>query len=91
MAKLKYKKLPKKPKQSAGNATKEAYLKRVAEVRSYNQNVDRENKKAKQLSDKIRKISAADVRPGSRSGFSAPRKKSSGKKKAAKKSGKRKR
>ncbi len=53
MAKLKKKKLPKKPKASASIATKERYLKRVSEVNKENKKIDSMNKKSEQLSKRI--------------------------------------
>ncbi|MGC3979041.1 MAG: hypothetical protein QM751_12945 [Paludibacteraceae bacterium] len=53
MAKLKMKKLPKKPKASASVASKEAWLKKANEVRKENTRRQAENKKSELLSKKI--------------------------------------
>jgi len=86
MAKFKMKKLPRKPKRSASNATKENYLKKVAEIRAHNTGIAREKAKAETLNKKIASISGASVQPGRVSGHTGVKRKSSGKKKAAKKS-----
>lgn len=53
MAKLKMKRLPKKPKQSASVATKINWLKRADEVKRENARRAQENKKSAELSRKI--------------------------------------
>mgnify|MGYP003299638004 CR=1 FL=1 len=53
MAKLKMLKCPKAPKASASVAVKEAYLKRLAEVKKQNQYRASLNKKSEELSKKI--------------------------------------
>jgi hypothetical protein len=53
MANLKMKKLPKKPKASASVATKENYLKKVAEVKKENTRRAAQNKKSADLTKKI--------------------------------------
>lgn len=53
MAKLKMKKMPKKPKASASLATKQNWLKRAAEVKKENARRISENKKSAELSKKI--------------------------------------
>jgi len=54
MAKLKLKKLPKKPKASASVTTKENWLKRVAEIRKENARIRADKKKSEALDKKIR-------------------------------------
>lgn len=54
MAKLKLKKLPKKPKASASVATKENWLKRVAEIRKENARIRADKKKSEALDKRIR-------------------------------------
>lgn len=54
MAKLKLKKLPKKPKASASVATKENWLKRVAEIRKLNARIRADKKKSEALDKRIR-------------------------------------
>lgn len=51
MAKIKN--FPKKPKKSASIATKEAYLKKVAEVKKYNAQVLADKKKSEALDKRI--------------------------------------
>ena len=51
MAKLK--KLPKKPKATASIATKEAFLKKVAEVKKENVKIIADRKKSKELDKRI--------------------------------------
>lgn len=53
MAKLKMKRLPKKPKQSASVQTKINWLKRADEVKRENARRAQENKKSAELSRKI--------------------------------------
>lgn len=53
MAKLKMKKLPKKPKASASVETKKNWLKKANEVKKENARRARENKVSEQLSKKI--------------------------------------
>lgn len=53
MAKLKMLKMPKAPKAGASVAVKEAYLKRLAEVKKENARREAENKKSEALSKKI--------------------------------------
>lgn len=53
MAKLKMKKMPKKPKASASVETKKNWLKRANEVKKENARRARENKVSEQLSKKI--------------------------------------
>ncbi len=53
MAKLKMKKMPKKPKLSASVQVKENYLKRVAEIKKENERRKRENQKSIDLSKRI--------------------------------------
>lgn len=55
---LKLLKYPKKPKQSASIATKENYLRKVAEI-------DRENAKRKALNNKSKALSAKIAKIGS--------------------------
>ncbi len=54
MAKLKLKKLPKKPKASASVTTKENWLKRVADIRKENARIRADKKKSEALDKKIR-------------------------------------
>lgn len=54
MAKLKLKKLPKKPKASASVTTKENWLKRVAEIRKENARIRADKKKSEALDKRIR-------------------------------------
>jgi len=56
----KFKKLPKKPKASASVATMENYLRRVADVKKFNDNIKREKTKKEALKRKI-----AGIRPDS--------------------------
>lgn len=53
MAKLKMKKLPKKPKASASVAVKENWLRRASEVKKENDRRRRENQRSVELSHKI--------------------------------------
>jgi hypothetical protein len=53
MAKLKMRKYPKKPKQTASVAVKERYLKRVSDVDKENRSREAQNKKSETLSKKI--------------------------------------
>lgn len=53
MAKLKLKKLPKKPKATASIASKEAYLKKVAEIRKANAKIKALQKRSATLDKKI--------------------------------------
>lgn len=85
MAKLKMKKLPKKPKASASVATMESWLKKVAEIKNQNAHAKRQNEHAASLRKKIASIGSADVLPSSRSFSTTRRKKSAGKKKTARK------
>lgn len=55
MAKMKMLKMPKAPKASASVAIKEAYLKRLAEVKKENARREAENKKSSLLSQRIAK------------------------------------
>ena len=55
MAKLKMLKRPKAPKASASNATKEAYLKKLAEIKKENAKRQAANRKGEELSRKIQK------------------------------------
>lgn len=50
---VKLKKLPKRPKNSASVATKEAYLKKVAEIKKENAKIIADKKKSKDLDKKI--------------------------------------
>lgn len=50
---VKLKKLPKRPKTSASVATKEAYLKKVAEIKKENAKIIADKKKSKDLDKKI--------------------------------------
>lgn len=50
---VKLKKLPKRPKSSASVAAKEAYLKKVAEVKKENAKIIADKKKSKELDKKI--------------------------------------
>ena len=50
---VKLKKLPKRPKSSASVATKEAYLKKVAEIKKENAKIVADKKKSKDLDKKI--------------------------------------
>jgi len=56
MSTLKMKKMPKAPKASASIAVKEAYCKRVAEVKKENRKREALNKKSKALDAKIQKL-----------------------------------
>lgn len=56
MAKMKLKKLPKKPKASASVATKENWLKRVAEIRKENARIRADKKKSEALDKRIREV-----------------------------------
>lgn len=56
MAMLKMKKMPKAPKKTASIATKEAYIKRVNEIKRENAKRAALNKKSLALSAKIAKI-----------------------------------
>lgn len=56
MAKMKMKKLPKKPKASSSVATKERYLARVKEIERENARRHAENKKSEALTKKIQGI-----------------------------------
>ena len=51
--KLKMKKLPKAPKKTASNEAKEAYLKKVADIKAENRKRAAENAKADALDKKI--------------------------------------
>ena len=53
MAKLKAKKIPKKPKARASVETMERYLKKVAEVKKENKKIEAKNKKADTLRKRI--------------------------------------
>ena len=53
MAKLKKLKYPKKPKGNASVTTKENWLKKVADIDKENKRRESENKKSKDLSQKI--------------------------------------
>jgi|GEM_PF-2195954 hypothetical protein len=59
MAKLKLKKLPKKPKANASNAVKLRYLEKVKQVCAENKHIESENKKSVELSKKIAGIGSA--------------------------------
>lgn len=59
MAKLKMMKMPKAPKSSASVATKERYLKRLAEVKAINKTRAALNRKSEELSKKIAAARAA--------------------------------
>lgn len=50
---VKLKKLPKRPRSSASVATKEAYLKKVAEIKKENAKIIADKKKSKDLDKKI--------------------------------------
>lgn len=50
---VKLKKLPKKPKASASIAQKEAYLKKVQEIKKENAKIIADKKKSKELDKKI--------------------------------------
>lgn len=50
---VKLKKLPKKPKSSASIAAKEAFLKKVAEVKKENAKILSDRKKSKELDKRI--------------------------------------
>lgn len=50
---VKLKKLPKKPKASASIATKEAFLKKVAEIKKENSKILADRKKSKELDKKM--------------------------------------
>lgn len=58
MAKLKMLKSPKAPKATASIAVKEAYLKRLAEIKKENARREAANKKSDQLSQRIAKARA---------------------------------
>lgn len=53
MAKLKMKKMPRKPKMSASVAAKENWLRRAADVKKENARRASENKRSAELSKKI--------------------------------------
>lgn len=53
MAKLKMKKMPKKPKASASVEAKENWLRKAQEVKKENERRTRENKRSAELSKKI--------------------------------------
>lgn len=59
MAKFRLKKLPKAPKASSSNATKESYLKKVAEVKRQNAHIMAEKKRSVVLDRKIREARAS--------------------------------
>jgi hypothetical protein len=75
MAKLKLKKLPRKPKAGASVATMETWLKKAADIKFHNACVKKQNDHAATLRKKIAAIGSADVLPSARSTFSAKRKK----------------
>lgn len=50
---VKLKKLPKKPKTNASIATKEAYLRKVAEIKKENAKIIADKKKSKELDRRI--------------------------------------
>ena len=58
MAKMKMLKAPKAPKAGASIAVKEAYLKRLTEVKKENARREAENKKSEKLSERIAKARA---------------------------------
>lgn len=76
MAKLKYLKLPKKPKQSASVATLRNYLNKVAAVKKENQRRAGVNAEQDRLKKQVAAVSGTSVMPGSRtrSAGSRPRK-----------------
>lgn len=75
MAKLKMRKLPRKPKASASVATKENYLKKVAEIKKENQHRHAQNKKSEHLTKVISGITHASVVPSHHStGMHHPKK-----------------
>lgn len=51
--KMKMKKLPKAPKRTASNEAKEAYLKKVAEIKAENRKREALNKKSEMLDKRI--------------------------------------
>lgn len=59
MAKLKMIKMPKAPKSTASVATKERYLKRLAEVKAENKKRAALNRKSEELSKRIQAARAA--------------------------------
>ncbi len=58
----KFKKLPKKPKASASVATMENYLRKVAEVKKFNQKVKSDKVRKESLRKKIQGITADSVK-----------------------------
>lgn len=58
----KFKKLPKKPKASASLATMENYLRKVAEVKKFNQKVKSDKARKETLRKKIQGISSDSIR-----------------------------
>lgn len=80
MAKLKYLKLPKKPKQSASVATLRKYLDRVADIKKENQRRASVNAEQDRLKKQVAAVSGTSVMPGSRtrSVGSKPRKRKAG-------------
>lgn len=89
MGKLKYIKLPKKPKASASITVKEKYLAKVKEIQSENLRRKKENDRSDTLSKQIAGINGLTVLPSKRA--AAPRKKSARKTKPVKKAARRKR
>lgn len=58
MARLKMKKMPKAPKATASVATKEAYLKRLNDVKRENARREAENRKSETLTKRIQEARA---------------------------------
>ena len=84
MARLKLKKLPKKPKASASLATLQNYLAKVKEVKAYNAALEKEEAHRQRLLKQVRTGKVVSI-SGTR------RKKSTAKKSAKKKTSKRRR
>lgn len=93
MAKLKYLKLPKKPKASASVATLRAYVDKVAAIKRTNQERAKINAEHDRLKKQVHSINGTHVMPGTRSSaiHHKPRRKKSTTKKAVRKSARRKR
>jgi hypothetical protein len=86
MAKLKYLKLPKKPKAGASIKQLDAWLKRVDGIRKENAQRKSLNDQHERLSKRVAGIGSTYVTPGaSRAAMGATRKKAAPKKTAAKK------
>lgn len=64
MARVKFKKLPKKPKANASAAVMERWLHKVQEVKNHNAQKVRDANHKKSLRERISRIGSADVMPG---------------------------